>query len=442
MPGMIRARWPCMATPRAASYRSTISQSAQNDEVGIYNPGSFAAGQYTVDYTYLLYPPIEYDTGVTHLNLKFAGQSHIPYHAVTITVPAEGVQQVFAYPPAMSTALSGNTYTFKGSAAADENIAVEMLGGSTAFSQIPGFRTQVTGLTGQTTSGSFWYDAIYTLSYLLNYLAKAAVILVPLLFLVIYRWYGREKMFTVPEYLSTIPNPALRPWQVNLLFKGDRMVFDESGYYATLLDLHRRKFITITTKQEGRVKDFEIRILKTSSDDPYEQRVLNVLGQIAENGVLDSGHIGKLTREAGTDIASEEKALRYQRMLTDVTKRADPSLANQYIVDGSDHVVPLLLISITVSAVALLVTFLEPMQSYILIPATVLWGVVIIQAVIALAMPSTLFGHWKGDKYKEKTRMGCIYPLPFRPCDDAEICPGRSLHVGSMACLRDRSGCW
>jgi MFS superfamily sulfate permease-like transporter len=94
---------------------------------------------------------------------------------------------------------SGNTYTFTGDAAADENIAVEMLGGSTAFSQISGFRTQVTGLAGQNTSGSFWYDAIYTLSYLLNYLAKAAVILVPLLFLLIYRWYGRENRLQYPN---------------------------------------------------------------------------------------------------------------------------------------------------------------------------------------------------------------------------------------------------
>ena len=387
----------------AASYASIIGRSAQDDEAGIFSPGSFAAGQYTVAYTYVLYPPIEFDGSTTHLNLKFAGQSHIPYHDITIMVPADGIQQVFAYPPTLGTVLSGNTYTFSGDAAADENIAVEMLGGSTAFSQIPGgFRTQVTGLAASTTSGSFWYDAVYTLSYLLNYLAKAAVILVPLLFLVIYRWYGTEKKFTVPAYLSTNPNPALKPWQVNLLFKDDALDFDETGYYATLLDLHRRKFITITTKQEGAAKDFEIRILKTTSDDPYEQRVLNVLGQIAENGVLDSGHIEKLASEAATNIASEETALRYQRMLTDVTRRVDPSLALQYIVDGRDHIVPLLLASITVFAVTLIFAFLEPMQSYILIPATVLWGVVFVQAVIAIVMPSTLFGHWKGDKHKEK----------------------------------------
>ena len=261
---------------------------------------------------------------------------------------------------------------------------------------------EVTGLAGSTTSGSFWYDAIYTLSYLLKYLAEAAVILVPLLFLLIYRWYGEERKFIVPAYLSTIPNPALKPWQVNLLFKGDALVFDESGYYATLLDLNRQKFITITTRQEGAAKDFEIHILKTTSDDPYVQRVLNVLGQIAENGILDSSHIEKLADNAMTDIASEETALRYQRMLTDVTKRADPSLVNQYIVNGNDHIIPLLLTSVTAFGVTLILALVEPMQSYILIPATVLWGIVFVQTVFAIVMPSTLFGHWKDDNYKEK----------------------------------------
>lgn len=89
-------------------------------------------------------------------------------------------------------------------------------------------------------------------------------------------------------------------------------------------------------------------------------------------------------------------------MLTDVTTRADPSLVPQYIVNGSDHIISLLLTSITVCAVTLILVFVELMQFSILIPATVLWGIVILQSVIATAMPSTLFGHWKEDKYKEK----------------------------------------
>ncbi len=266
--------------------KSTISQLALTNEAGIFKPDYFNAGQYTVGYTYVLHPPIEYDSASTHLNLKLAGTNHIPYRSIKITVPADSVQQVFVYPPAMSAVKSGDTYLITGSAAENENVAVEILAGPQGLSQLPGYRTEVADLAGKTSSGSFWYNASYTLSYLLNYLSKAAVILVPLLFLVIYYRYGREKEFTVPEFLSTIPNPALKPWHVNLLFKGDAGDFDEDGYYATLLDLHRRKIISIQEKGEG--KGIEIRVLSGATTDPYELRVLGFLALVSENGVFDT----------------------------------------------------------------------------------------------------------------------------------------------------------
>lgn len=255
---------------------------------------------------------------------------------------------------------------------------------------------------GDLVVSSYEAPLIHTLSSLLRYLATAAVILVPLGFLLIYRWFGSEKKFTVPAYLITIPDPALRPWQVNLLFKKEVLAFDESGFYATLLDLHRRKIIVITSDPIGKAGAFSIRILKTSSEDQYEQRVLDALGQIAENGLLDLGRLERITREAKTSAAAEETTFRYQRMLADLTLRADPTLAHQYIVDGRDHIVPLLLTSIIVFSLSFMAIFLEPMQSSNLVPATVLWGVVVIQSLIAIAMPSALFGRWKDDKYREK----------------------------------------
>jgi uncharacterized membrane protein len=386
-------------SPLAVS-KSTISQLALINEVGIFKPDYFNAGQYTAGYTYLLHPPIEYDSGTTHFNLKLAGENHIPYRTIKITIPAGSVQQVFVYPPSMSAVKSGDTYLITGSAAENENVAVEILAGSSGFGQVPGYRTEVAGLAGKTSSGSFWYNVIYTLSNLLNYLSKAAVILVPLLFLVIYNRYGREKEFTVPTDLSTIPNPALKPWQVNLLFKGDAPDFDEDGYYATLLDLHRRKIISIREKEEG--KGIEIRVLSGATTDPYELRVLGFLALVSENGVLDTDVIAALTTRAKTLSSAEEKALAYQRTLTDVTSRVDKTLVSQYIVDGRDHLVPFLLTGIVMFAVTMILAFVTPMQSYILIPAVVLWGVVVVQVVIAVVAPSTLFGHWKENRYKEK----------------------------------------
>jgi uncharacterized membrane protein len=218
----------------------------------------------------------------------------------------------------------------------------------------------------------------------------------------IYNRYGREKEFTVPAYLSTLPTTALKPWQVNLLFKGDALDFDEDGYYATLLDLHRRKIISIIEKGEGKGKGIEIRVLSTATTDPYEQRVLGFIGLVSENGVLDTDLIAELAKRARTVSSAEEKALKYQRSLTDVTSRVDTSISNQYIVDGREHIVPFGFIAMVLFAITLILAFVMPMQSYILFPAVVLWIIVVIQIAIAFAAPSTLFGHWKDDRYKEK----------------------------------------
>lgn len=384
----------------ASESKSLINKLAQDNEVGIFNPGYFTAGKYPVDYTYTLHPPIEYDAAATHLNLKLAGETHIPYRTIRITVPADDIEQVYAYPPSLTTEKSGNLYIITGSAAANEIIAVEMVGNAQGFSQVPGFRTEKQDIRGQTSSANFWYNAPYYLALLLSWLAKVAVILLPLLLVVIYNRYGREKEFTVPSYLSTLPSTALKPWQVTLLFKGDALDFDESGYYATLLDLHRRKIISIKEKGEG--KGIEIRILSRETTDTYELRVLAFIGLVSENGILDTDSIAALAKRAMTVSSAEEKALQYQRSLTDVTSRVDTSLANQYIVDGRDHVVPLGFVSIVLFAVSLILAMVLPMQSYILFPAVVLWVIVVIQAAIAFAAPSTLFGHWKDDRYKEK----------------------------------------
>ena len=187
---------------------------------------------------------------------------------------------------------------------------------------------------------------------------------------------------------------------MNLLFKGDALEFDEDGYYATLLDLHRRKNIAIAEKPDG--KGVTVTILSDANLDPYEQRVLMFLRLVSRDEVLDTGYIEELAKKARVNKTAEEAALRYQRSLTDVTSRADSALAGQYIVDGRDHILPLGFTSIVLFAVSLIWFFVAPMQAYILAPAAVLWGVATLQAGIAFAAPSTLFGHWKDDRYREK----------------------------------------
>src|SRR5665647_3899651 len=125
------------------SSRYQIAALAENNEVGIYNSSYFNAGEYTSQFTYVIYPPLERDATTTHLNLKLAGETHIAYSSVKITIPATGIDQVYVYPPSLHTEKVGDSYVITGSLAANEILAVEMLGTSEGFSRFPGFRTPV-----------------------------------------------------------------------------------------------------------------------------------------------------------------------------------------------------------------------------------------------------------------------------------------------------------
>jgi uncharacterized membrane protein len=378
-----------------------ITTLAEKNEVGIYNPAYFSPGMYQVTYTYVLHPPLEYDESAAHLNLRLVDDQHIPFRSLLISVPAGVVEKVYPHPPSLSVSEEGDLVKISGSVPANEVMGIEMLLSKDALDTIPGFPVFTPDVAGQTAKANPWYDILpSTIAKVLYFLGFAAALVTPLILLYTYYRYGREKEFTVPEYLSTIPNPSMKPWEVNLLFKGDAMVFDEDGYYATLLDLHSKKVVTISEEEGG--QNVRIRINRNVSADPYEQRVLSFLGEIATDGLVNSADLEILASRAKTDPAAERKMLAYQQHLSLVSRKSDPALSAKYVMDGREHIFPLLFAGIVFCALSFFMIILFGTLSPLLVPAVILFGSIIVQSGVALAFPSTLFGHWKGETYKEK----------------------------------------
>jgi uncharacterized membrane protein len=381
-------------------YIRFVEDRAERNEVGIYNPGYFPSGKYTVTYTYLLHPPIEYDAIDAHLNLRLVDE-HVPFRELEIRIPERSAREVFPHPPGLSVTREGGWVTISGNAAADEVLGVETLFFAADAQGIPGFFVSVEDVRGKTLAANPFTHRIPLLgAWVLYGGGLLSVVLTPLLLVFLYRKFGREKEYTVPEFLSFCPNPSMKPWAVNLLFKGDAIEFDQDGYYATLLDLHRRKLITIQEKPEG--KGITITLNRMESEEPYEQRVLDFLQNVQESGTVDSDLLQQMAVQARSDRTMERKMLSYQQQLSGVTRRSDPRLVSRYIVDGRDHLFPLLFVGISLCAVSVMAVILYPVLSALLVPAIVLWAGMIVQAGVALAFPSTLFGHWKDDRYKEK----------------------------------------
>ncbi|MEI6293099.1 MAG: DUF2207 domain-containing protein, partial [Methanomicrobiales archaeon] len=377
-----------------------IQQLAELNEMGAFKPSYYDAGTYTLETVVIVHPPLEYDGQNGHLNIKLVDQ-HIPYRDIRIFIPAGYVKEVYPHPAHLKVEKSGDQILVTGSAAGDETVGIELLLSKDAIPLMDGYPVFVEDVAGKTRAANPWYNNLaYPLAEALRALGIAALVLTPFVFIGIFYRYGREKPFTVPKYLSFVPDPTKKPWVVNLLFKGDAMSFDEDGYYATLIDLHRRRIVRITEK-EGE-KGVTIALLEKPADDVYEQRVLGFLKDIAKDGVVDTAVIQELAQKAKTSTGSQSKILQYQRELSDVTRRVDPKLINEYIVDGRDHIIPVALTGVAFLALSVLLLIISPVLIPILVPAAFLWGGVVVLAGIAFAYPSTLFGHWKDDKYKEK----------------------------------------
>lgn len=346
-----------------------------------------------MEYRYQVRPPIEYDEEWAHLNLKLVDE-HVPYRSLRVTLPFAGqIEEVYTHPPTLEVERTAESVIITGGAAPqDDALNIEMILDPPAFmEEIDGFPEYVPDVRQQTADAHRWPSFLYAAANVLYTLATVLVLAMPFILLGVYLRYGREKQFTVPEYLSFTPNTALKPWQVNLLFKGDALEFDENGFYATILDLHRQKKIVVTEKPDG--KGVTVRIVSGESTDPYEQRVLNFLGNIADDHVVDTADLEEFARTARRSPGYQHRIEQYQQSLAGLTRDVDTSLAHRYIKDGRTMILPLVFLGAIPCGLSILAFILAPGAAYLLIPASVLSFIAAVQVgIAALFPPSTLFG--------------------------------------------------
>jgi len=372
------------------------------NEVGVLKPDRFPAGRYKVRYVFFIHPLLECDGDLCHLNLQLANK-HLTYRNVKLVIE-DGDYSVAIYsrPPPLKEIRDGRRIVFYGSAARDELIEVEFLFRMDILEVLKGYPRIVDDVRGLTTQANMLYMVQYRGAQILGEGAKALALFTPAILALLYVMFGREKRFVVPKYLSTVPNKERKPWIVNLVFKGDAFDFDENGLYATLLDLHRRGKIRISAKNEG----LAIQVLNQVGDDAYENRVLGFLSDVSKDGAMDTDSIKGLANDLASGSNRWSRLMHIQRELNYLVREAEPSVASEFMVSGRKRILPIALISAVLLAASLLATFLWPSFSSVLTSAVVASAIPVIQSVIAVAFPSTLFGKWLGQSYKEKLEWG------------------------------------
>ena len=380
--------------------RSEIARLAYDNEAGCYGAQDFPPGAYTISYSFKLFLPIESDSSHDHLNLQLA-RIHIPYKNVSIIIPNAGyVVEVYPHPPSMVVRREGGQIVIAGSAAENELVEVEMLLKPGAHQIQTGYASEVPNVEGLTRSANFWYSLNYNGSVWLGYVGTLLALTSPLFLYGLYNFYGKETDVTVPQYLSFVPNPDRRPWLVNAIFRKNVGDFDENGFYSTLLDLHTRKKIRIEPREGG----MKVYIVDPAVEDDYDKRAIGFLQSLAKDSVFDTDTLKELAGSINSGSGSS-LALKAQRdlfsLLTKKETRSQNAI-NQFITSGRIHVWPIAAIGALITVGSLGISILEPnVGSQNLVPI-VLGIVIIVQATIVLVFPTSLFGRWKPELYKEK----------------------------------------
>jgi len=376
-------------------YNSEVATLAERNEAGGYYPQRFSAGQYRMEYLFRIHPYLECDQEFCHWNLMLANE-HLPYRQLAIRIhdPDDQIVELFTHPK-MRIQKERKTWVITGGSPKNELIEVEMLFVPQAANAIVGFPRVVPNVYQKTISAQEKDGTGLLL------LLRSLVAALPLLLILIYLLYGTEKRFTVPRVLSTPPSKR-RPWQVNMLFKGDACDFDPDGFYATLLDLHNRDIIRIDTSSGTRIM-----LLDPSAPDldQYERKVIYFLQENSRGGVFSAPAFEAKVESLAKSINREELDWLRSRM-DGILHYANDDVVRQHLTGRSIRTLGIRIQAKHLLQPLIWVAFLIiifNMGSGILENTLALTTMVLLlQSSLAAFAPSALFGRWKEDYYKEK----------------------------------------
>ncbi len=375
---------------RDDSAKNQVRARAYENEAGCYLPGMYGKDKHTLAFDFMLYPPVECDEVLCHMNLMLAWE-HVPYKDIEIILKEPGIRRVFPHPPDFRISERDGGWVINGKSPANQLIEIEMLMEPVTSGK---FLRKLNNIEEKTVLSNEPYSNKYFALTVLKYVLIAAILGFPLILIFVYLRYGREKEYTVPQYLSFIPGKR-KPWFVNQVFKSDAFDFDENGFYATLLDLHRRAFLKIEPRT-GDGKDVRIKLLRKpeEADDIYEKVVMSFLWDWSIDGVFDTADFKDKVKSMRNKGIEELKT-----RMDKLTKFGNPALAEDFAVRGGGKFGILFLASALLTAVL----YLYRSGTYPILTENAVYSATLaVQSLfIALFTPSTLFGRWKGEYYKE-----------------------------------------
>ena len=381
--------------------KSLVLSKAYQNEIGLVNPDYFTLGFYDLNIEYLIFPPVEADQNFIHLNLKLA-EKHIPYTNIKILIndPFKRILEIFPHIPDYTIQKTENRWIIEGKAKENGLVEIEILVRKFDLSGFYRNYPDVYKLTIQANK-----NPLKTFFEIVKIFFSFLTVTFPVFLFVFYHKFGKEKKFTVPKFLSFIPDEKKKPYIVNMIFQGDSAEGDENAFYSTLLDLHLKGKIQIKPYNT----DIQIDILDPYVEDSYEKLVIHFLKQFTidpENKIFSSAALENKVKSLYAERNKTSLAM-LKTLMDRLFKYKNYRVINRYL-DYRGKVlfrsIAFFLIGISgVFSVFYLISELNNMfQDIDLYPSFILSLALLIQTAAVLLTPTQFLGRWKGEKYLEK----------------------------------------
>ncbi len=380
-------------------YEFVLSK-ALNNELGILNLKTFPPGSYTAVFEYEVLPPIEFDNSNKHINLKLA-DSHVYYDRVEIRIDDQinAIEKVFPHIPKFSVERQENLWLIEGVAPTDGLVELEFL---LRPVDLEGFPRYVVGVRARTESANSLVGFLHGLRGVLKPLLVVYVLGVPFVLLFLYRRLGSEKRFTVPKYLSYIPNPERKPWEVNMLFHGDSTRADENAFYATLLDLERRGLVEIEIKGD----DVRVKHRGKVPEDIYEMKLISFIEKYSYygGGALSTKEMTRLI-DSYVERKDRRGLEKLKRDFGEVFEFENRNYVREFLSTRGHRLVKRGGITLSVLfglLIGMLLTLFRSKGVYVYDLLILSLGGIVVSNLPWVLMPPQVFGRWKENYYKEK----------------------------------------
>ena len=369
------------------------------NEVGFFDPKILGSGKYSIRYVYRLNSTLLSDAESVYLPIRILASD---LYNCPITIYFEdsvAVDDILTHPATFTKSIDEGRLKLTGNSVRYEETSFGLILFSYVMDVLPSISDSVDSLS-HLKNEYIVYANQFELAYQIQKALQILPLLFPLFYLGFYYFTGREESVRLPYSVGYVPDLAIKPWFVNLLFKGDAMNYDFDGFMSTIIDLSRRKVLDINAEDEI----INISVIHKNVDDGYEHRILNFIESVSINGTLNDNAVNHFLLSLRMKGHLESIALNIRYNLFALTKRFDANVSLNYVFDGRKKLSLISLSILGLFVMSLVLFFVRPGGYYVIDTSLQLFLVVFLQSLIPLNTKSTLFGRWKKGLYAQKLR--------------------------------------